>query len=267
VTARHEDEVRSRFDLLHGRFKRVVPADDVRLRALRDGLEPLRGKRVLDLGCGKGRFAVELAAAGARVVGLDVSGLMLGEAAGLPRVQGTARRLPFATQCFDGVVAVEVFEHLSPAGIDAALFEARRVLRPGGTLAIVDKNAGSLHAERPWLPSLALKWLDERRGLGMYPRGGAARERWFWPGAFRRRLLRWFVAVRVRHLLSPREADRWLFRRCPRFRLLTLWLAQVPGSGFGEGEAPSEPPFRPGSAGGIVARTEPRPPHFFGRRA
>ena len=71
------------------------------------------GRRVLDLGCGKGRFATRLAESGAEVVGIDLSAAMLAEAKGLARVRGSARRLPFASATFDAVVAVEVFEHLA----------------------------------------------------------------------------------------------------------------------------------------------------------
>ena len=223
----HEAEVGARFELLHARFKRDVGADDVRLRALRETLEPLAGRRVLDLGCGKGRFANRLKEEGAKVVGIDLSAAMLAGAEGLDRVRASARRLPFADGAFDAVVAVEVFEHM--VGLDVVLGEARRVLRPGGVLAIVDKNAGSLNALRPWLPNLAVKWIDEKRGRWMYPSGGPVRERWFWPGAFRARLARTFDDARVEHLLSPVEVGVGLFRHLPSARLLTLWTARAPG--------------------------------------
>jgi ubiquinone/menaquinone biosynthesis C-methylase UbiE len=223
----HESEVGARFDLLHARFKREVGAGDARLRALRSCLQPLEGRRVLDLGCGKGRFAARLEEEGARVVGIDLSAAMLAEGGGLDRVRASARRLPFADRAFDAVVAVEVFEHL--AAIDRVLGEVRRVLRPGGVLAVVDKNAGSWNTRRPWLPNLALKWLDQRRGRWMYPHRGPVRERWFWPGAFAARLARSFEDVRVEHLLSPDEAGVALFLQLPGARLLTLWTARAPG--------------------------------------
>jgi len=228
VTICHEAEVAAQFDRQRQRFKRSVALDDVRLNALLNRLAPLNGRRVLDLGCGKGRFARPLAEAGAEVIGLDVSAGMLAEAEGIPCVRGSARRLPFAAGSFDVVVAVEVFEHLE--SIDPVLSEVRRVLRPGGSLAIVDKNAGAMNADRPWLPSLVVKAIDQKRGLWMYPSGSPVRERWFWPGRFRSRLGRWFEDVQVDHLLSPQEAERRLFRQVPRARLLTLWTARVAGS-------------------------------------
>jgi 2-polyprenyl-6-hydroxyphenyl methylase/3-demethylubiquinone-9 3-methyltransferase len=191
----------------------------------------LRGRRVLDLGCGKGRFARILAARGARVIGLDVSAAMLAAAggAGLDRVQGSARRLPFPAATFDAAIAVEVFEHLESQAIDDSCDELRRVLRPGGQFVLVDKNAYAMNARRPWLPALAVKWLDQRRGLWMYPAGGPVRERWFRPAGMRRRLARWFAEVRVRHLLSRDEAGRFPFQAVPATRLFVLWAARSPG--------------------------------------
>ena len=65
MIAEHEAVVASRFDALHGRFKRVLADDDPRLRGVVDSLRPLAGRRILDLGCGKGRFARALAEQGA----------------------------------------------------------------------------------------------------------------------------------------------------------------------------------------------------------
>lgn len=227
--SRYEAEVGARFDQLQTRFKHAVDDDDVRLSALLNALGSLDGRRVLDLGCGKGRFGRRLAAEGAAAVGLDLSERMLAEAAGVARVRGSARRLPLADGAFDAVIAVEVFEHVPALG--AVLAESRRVLRPGGILAVIDKNAGALSAQRPWLPALAVKALDERRGRWMYPYGGPVRERWFWPGAFARRLrAAGFADVGVRFLLGPGECGWRIFRAVPRTRLFVLWTARTPGN-------------------------------------
>jgi 2-polyprenyl-6-hydroxyphenyl methylase/3-demethylubiquinone-9 3-methyltransferase len=225
--APYEAEVGARFDELRARFKTDVPYDDVRLRALLDAMRPLAGQRVLDLGCGKGRFARRLADAGAQVVGLDLSSAMLAEAWGLKCIRGSARRLPIASGAFDAVAAVELFEHLPD--LDGVLAEARRVLRPGGVLAIVDKNAAALNTQRPWLPALLLKAIDERRGRWMYAHCGPVRERWFWPSRLRNRLQRaGFADVRLSYLLTPRESERAVFRRVPSARLFVLWTARAP---------------------------------------
>jgi SAM-dependent methyltransferase len=231
VIERHEAIVADRFDALHARFKRDVAEDDPRMRAILQSLGPLRGLRILDLGCGKGRFARILASRGARVVGLDISAAMLSAAreTGLDCVRGSARRLPFAAASFDGAIAVEVFEHLETRALDDACDELRRVLRPGGIFVLVDKSVFAMNARRPWLPAVAVKWLDERRGRWMYPARGPVRERWFRPTALRRRLSRWFPDVQVRHLLAREEVGRFPFSSIPTTRRFVLWAARSPG--------------------------------------
>jgi SAM-dependent methyltransferase len=229
MIAVHEAVVAGRFNALCGRFKREVAPDDARLVAIVERLSPLEGRRVLDLGCGKGRFARSLIERGADVVGLDLSAGMLSEAAGFTRVRGSARRLPFCRASFDAVLAVEVFEHLAPEAIDRVCGEVLRVLEPGGTFVVIDKNAWSWNARRPWLPSVAVKWLDERRGLWMYGQGDPVRERWFRPRELKRRLGRSFPLVRVWHLLSRAEMGRFPFQWLPFTRLMVLWAATAPG--------------------------------------
>lgn len=235
-----ERAVRSAFDALRDRFRDAIDPDDFRLRAMLEALGDLdlRGRRVLDLGCGKGRFARRLAERGARVVGCDPSAGMLRAAVGIPRARAHARRLPFANDAFDAIVAVEVFEHLEPDARVAALAECRRALVPGGRLLILDKNARALNVDRPWLPAILVKRIDEKRGRGMYPEGGPFRERWFHPRAFARALSQAgpdgvprFVDVRIDHPLSPREAARAIFRNHPRVRLFVLWSARKPENG------------------------------------
>jgi len=229
VIATHEAEVALRFDALRQRFKSSLDGNDYRLRAILDASGPVDGLRILDLGCGKGRFSRALAARGAWVVGLDISPGMLSEASGIHRVCATARRLPFGPRCFDGIIAVEVFEHVNGKARGAVLQEAQRVLKPSGFLAIVDKNVASLSAQRPWIPSIAIKRIDEHRGRWMYPAGGPVRERWFRPKALQNELRGLFMEVQVIHLLSPAEDASWLFRFIPPARLMTLWMARATG--------------------------------------
>jgi malonyl-CoA O-methyltransferase len=96
-----------------------------------------RGLRVLDLGCGTGRHALWLAAAGAGVTAVDFSGGMLAEARrkpGADEVRFLAHDLheplPFADGAFELVVSGLVLEHLRDLG--GFFREARRVLQPGG---------------------------------------------------------------------------------------------------------------------------------------
>jgi SAM-dependent methyltransferase len=90
--------------------------------------------QVLDVGTGEGQLARIAAGAGAMVVGVDPSQGQLDEAqkrAGGPvYVKGEAVSLPFPDGAFDAALACLVFEHIE--GVDAAIAEVGRVLRPGG---------------------------------------------------------------------------------------------------------------------------------------
>ena len=228
MTLAHERYVASRFTKIESRFRDQVDAHDYRLVACIDALSRITPTtRILDLGCGKGRFACHLQALGAEVVGLDGSQGMLAHANRLNRVRGSALRLPFASQSFDSVIAIEVFEHLPAAGISQTLVESRRVLRPGGRLVIVDKNLYSLDAKRPWLPKVIVKKRDEFNGLWMYPNDAPVREQWLSPARFARRLSRTFTDVKTQFLMSPEESCKAVFRWIPRSRLMTLWTASV----------------------------------------
>jgi ubiquinone/menaquinone biosynthesis C-methylase UbiE len=105
-------------------------------------LGDLNGKHVLDLGCGKGRFARVLQARnpGAHLCGLDLAEAMLRAApASVERCAGSMTDLPFASSAFDCVYATESLEHA--VDIEKAVAEMCRVLKSSGRLAIIDKNS------------------------------------------------------------------------------------------------------------------------------
>ncbi len=233
----HEAEVGRQFDRAHGRFREELREDDPRLEAVRHVLGPNLGAGpILDLGCGKGRFALQLERAGAEVIGLDRSPEMIGRAGIRGRVLGSSRRLPLSAGSLAGVLAVEVFEHLPPASWSPTLIEIRRVLRRGGRLVVVDKSAVALDRTRPWLPALVVKRIDEHRGLWMYPRGTKAHERWFWPGQLERLMRRaGFIGVEARPLASADECHP-IFRAYPSAGRFRVWSAIAPEGSANECE-------------------------------
>jgi malonyl-CoA O-methyltransferase len=105
-------------------------------------LGPLAGHRVLDVGCGKGRFARVLLEdqPGAEIWGLDISQEMLRFVPeGIHAQCGSMTALPFEDGFFDSAYATESLEHA--VEIDQAVAEICRVVKPGGRIAIIDKNA------------------------------------------------------------------------------------------------------------------------------
>ncbi len=110
---------------------------------------------VLDLGCGEGRNTIYLSRIGYQSVGIDLSrkavqvlaNNLFEEEVRAVGMVGDARRLPFRTGVFDGVVAHHLLDHLDGKGFEAAFTEAGRVLRPGGVMLLTMGNFGHLRAD------------------------------------------------------------------------------------------------------------------------
>ncbi|HKP75237.1 MAG TPA: class I SAM-dependent methyltransferase [Longimicrobiaceae bacterium] len=148
---------------------------------------PLRAdSHVLEVGAGSGYYGVEVAkhVPRGRSVMFDVQPEMLERAraktaaAGLSHAgfaTADAAALPFAAATFDVVFMVTVFGELGDAG--ACLREARRVLRPAGTLSI------SEHLPDPDFSAFAsVQRVVERNGFTVLDRLGP---RWAWTANFR----------------------------------------------------------------------------------
>ena len=109
----------------------------------------LLGRRVVDIGCGTGRFAAALTERGARVWGVEPTPEMAERARerlGVTVKSAPAEQLPFKDGWFERAVMWLVI-HLVDR--PRAFAEARRVLGPGGRLVIATFDP--LHFERYWL--------------------------------------------------------------------------------------------------------------------
>ncbi|MGW4462422.1 methyltransferase domain-containing protein [Micromonospora sp. NPDC004704] len=98
------------------------------------------GAVLVDMGCGAGLLAPHVAGHGYRHVGVDLTRSALAQAAGhgVVTVNGDATALPLRDRCADVVAAGELLEHVPDWR--AAVAEACRVLRPGGTLVLDTLN-------------------------------------------------------------------------------------------------------------------------------
>ncbi|WP_064750314.1 methyltransferase domain-containing protein [Solirubrobacter soli] len=106
------------------------------------------GARVLEAGCGTGAQSVTLAARSpkARFTSIDVSAesLAVARARGLPNVEfRQADLFTMPEETFDHVFVCFVLEHLSDPG--AALARLKTLLRPGGTITVIEGDHGSAY--------------------------------------------------------------------------------------------------------------------------
>ncbi|HEX4188373.1 MAG TPA: class I SAM-dependent methyltransferase [Solirubrobacteraceae bacterium] len=191
---------------------RGLEPSDLELRAgfLREHVAA--GERVLDLGCGEGRFAAELERIGVSVLAADVAEEPLRRARELhPQLElcllGADGGWELPDAVFDAVWAGEVIEHVADTA--AWLSEVRRVLRPGGRLLLSTPAHGRLEMLRLALSPRALSEHFD-------PRGEHLR---FYTRATLRELLEdfRFEAVDVR-ACGPPWARRLLLARAVRSR-------------------------------------------------
>ncbi len=128
-------------------------------------LGELNGKRILDVGSGKGRFARVLVERHprARLIAFDLSEAMLRHVPnGIGTCAGSMTALPFQNGAFDCAYATESLEHA--VDIDTAIAEMCRVVKPGGRIVIIDKNAE--HWGRLETPEWE-KWFDRKELEGL----------------------------------------------------------------------------------------------------
>ena len=169
---------------LKGEFKALHQINPVRLAYIRCRAD-LKGKQVLDVGCGGGLLSEALAGDGAVVTGIDMAAEALAvaqdHAAGKPLsltyCQSTAEAWAEAhTAAYDAVICMELVEHVpDPASLIAA---CARLVRPGGDLFFSTVN-------RSWLARLLVIWFSENF-LGIIARGTHQYRRFVRPGELAR---------------------------------------------------------------------------------
>jgi SAM-dependent methyltransferase len=137
-----QSRTKSAYSLQWNTFRIVRPEEDRSTFRNRTGLTPedVRGKLVLDAGCGMGRYLRVVAEAGASAVGMDLSRAV--EAAkdltrewpSVSVAQGDLLRLPFAEGSFDHIYSLGVLDHTPDPR--RAFLGLAKLLKPGGRIAI-----------------------------------------------------------------------------------------------------------------------------------
>jgi ubiquinone/menaquinone biosynthesis C-methylase UbiE len=154
ATQETKDEIHEVYNRIAQEYDERIPgsgpADEIfgenELAFLLDRIAP--GERVLDMGCGTGRFTVPIARSGAVTTGFDLSEGMLGrlqeklDEAGLTADlrQGDMAALPFEDNSFDVVTSMMALMHIPLADRQQVWREVRRVLKPGGRMLLGVKN-------------------------------------------------------------------------------------------------------------------------------
>jgi ubiquinone/menaquinone biosynthesis C-methylase UbiE len=146
-----KDDVLARAYALKDRFYHVWSVTE---RVRRDEniiMRSAAGKRVLDYGCGRGEYSLELLKLGANVEGIDISETYVKAAEQAARGAGyessrytfqvmDAHRLEFADNSFDFVIGNGILHHLD---YPTALAEIQRVLKPGGRAVFQEPLKGN----------------------------------------------------------------------------------------------------------------------------
>ena len=127
-------------------------------------LGPSSNDRILDIGCGNGRFLYFTRPSCGQLVGIDAGAHFAPEPmATVDLARGDIRLLPFEDASFDKAYSLDVLEHLDEEGVDAMLAEARRVLRSGGKLFLYSHvmMSSRLAAFQRGV-NKTVRWLDKR---------------------------------------------------------------------------------------------------------
>jgi ubiquinone/menaquinone biosynthesis C-methylase UbiE len=151
---------------------RLMGGHGIREAFIRDaGLAP--GQDILDIGCGTGSLAVQIAESvpGTRVIALDPDPKALARGAAkaggagvdVQWNEGFADALPYPELAFDRVLSSFMFHHLDLGVKQGTLREVRRVLKPDGELHLIDFG-GEEHRKDGVLARLLHRHLHESHG-------------------------------------------------------------------------------------------------------
>lgn len=212
----HHVPTRDGYDL----WAEIYDSEDNPLIALEESridelLGDVRGRELIDVGCGTGRHALRLASAGARVTGVDFSEGMLHKARAKPgadQVRWIAHDLscpplPFDAESFDRVVCGLVVEHI--ARLDPFMAELRRLCRPDGIVVISAMHPAMM------LRGISARFTDPRTGRETRPQSHANQISDFVMSALR-------GGLAIEHL-GEHAVDEALAARSPRSAKYLGW--------------------------------------------
>lgn len=211
----------------------AMDAYEDRLR--RSAIERLVGRgqglRLLDAGCGSGRWSVRLAEAGWLVTGADISDTLLALAPRAPNVtyvSGALQDLDLPSSNFDAVLSVTVLQHITDdRDFEAAIENLTRMLRPGGLIAVLEYGPLRVLGRMPAYMRARSRgeWIRAFTSRG-YRRRAETGVRFLGHGPY---MLMVYLARRLRpetNKETPPPALNWLRACC---QAMDLAIARIPG--------------------------------------
>jgi len=133
--------IKASFEKKFDIFPETININDGRIQEIISFFGDLNNKKVIDVGCGKGRFIKELQSlfSKAEFYGIDISEKMLDFCPKKAKVSvGNILNINYPDETFDFVYCVEALEHA--IRVEKAIQEMCRILKPGGKIVIIDKN-------------------------------------------------------------------------------------------------------------------------------
>lgn len=122
-----------------------IDTKDERYQVLEKEIQPKQYQKILDLGCGKGRYTRNLIKKypQKKFYGVDLSKRVLASCPEkMEKKQGTILNIPYSDKEFDVVFLTESLEHC--VDLNNALAEIKRVLKPNGKIIVIDKDEACL---------------------------------------------------------------------------------------------------------------------------
>ena len=164
-------KIRTSFDTDLSVFPDTIDKNDGRYKLISQAIDVVAPQKVLDIGCGKGRFIKNIKSdyPQTETVGMDISDEMLkflpSDTVGM---KGSLLNIPCNDEFFDFAFCVEALEHA--VNIPAAVREMGRVVARKGTLIIIDKNRDKLGALKisdweQWFKGEEITKLLQREGF------------------------------------------------------------------------------------------------------
>jgi SAM-dependent methyltransferase len=190
------------------------------LRAL-----PARCERVLDVGCGKGEFAIALAERAGRVDAVDRSAAMIEAArravpANVSCLQGDVAEMTLPAGAYDAITSISALHHLS---LPTVLPRLAQALRPGGILIGVSHHRLEVPRDLPFEAVRVLANISRRSALVALPAGRH----------YRREMYRRLGAGPTMPIMDPELTIRQVRQQAERalpgatVRRLVLWRYEL----------------------------------------